>query len=323
MSIPQKKSKLKYISPDKIQPNPENPRVIFREEEMDTLLQSIVEHGIQVPVSVFEDEGIYYLIDGERRWRCAQKLNLREIPAVIQDRPSPLQNLLLMYNIHALREQWDYFTIAKSLSRIIDLFYTERGYRPNEIELSESTGLTRGQIRRCNLIIDLPDKYKNTIEKELLKPKFQQKLTEDFFIEMERSLKTVFKRIDELEPRQDDIRDALITKFTDGTISAVTDFRLLSKIATAVENLGLKYGKAKKTLNRVFDPDDALNIKRAYHDTVEFEYDERKAFKYIELLDEFIGDIEEDHKNEIDEDFFNSLKKLGVKIQALVERFEG
>src|SRR5262245_9884101 len=90
----------------RILPNPENPRVNFRQGELEELQESIRQYGIQVPIAVFKRGGNYVLIDGERRWRCASKLNLRTIPALIQREPGALENLLLMFNIHALREQW-------------------------------------------------------------------------------------------------------------------------------------------------------------------------------------------------------------------------
>ena len=134
-------------------------------------------------------------------------LNLKSIPALVQEKPSELENLLLMYNIHALREQWDYYTIASKLNRIIDLFNAETGSDPTEKDLSEATGLTRGQIRRCRLLLNLPERFKEMLLNELDLPKVQQKLSEDFFIEMERSLKTITKRIPAYEENLDDIRD--------------------------------------------------------------------------------------------------------------------
>ncbi len=181
---------LRDISPDRISRNPDNPRLFFRPEEMDTLMASIRRYGIQVPIVVYEDSGSYVLIDGERRWRCALKLNIRKIPALVQRKPSPLQNLLLMFNIHALREQWDYLTIANKLPDVITLFQDENyGRPPNEAELSEVTGLTRGQIRRCRFLLELPVQYKELLQEELSLPKHRQQLSEDFFIEMERALR--------------------------------------------------------------------------------------------------------------------------------------
>src|SRR2546430_16730916 len=112
MSNGSQQSKLKDISPNEITRNEDNPRLFFRSDEMATLMASIKQYGIQVPITVFEEGGRYHLIDGERRWRCADKLNLKRIPAIVQPKPTPLNNLLLMFNIHALREQWDYLTIA-------------------------------------------------------------------------------------------------------------------------------------------------------------------------------------------------------------------
>src|ERR1700722_15005958 len=97
--------RLKQIAPSLIDKNPENPRVIFRQEEMEQLLASIDRHGVQVPIVVYKDNNRYVLIDGERRWRCASKLNLKTIPALVQKKPGELENLLMMYNILSLREQ--------------------------------------------------------------------------------------------------------------------------------------------------------------------------------------------------------------------------
>lgn len=312
--------KLQDISPDKIEPNPENPRLIFRQEEMETLLRSIDRNGIQVPLVVFRGESGYVLIDGERRWRCAKKLNLRKVPALVQDKPTALENLLLMYNIHALREQWDYFTIATNLSRIIDLFEEEKGYTPNEVELSEETGLTRGQIRRCNLLLNLPDRFQDLLFEELELPKANQKLSEDFFIEMEKSLKTVVRRIPDYQEKIDDIREALIEKFRSGAISAVTDFRSLAKIATSVDNLGVAQGQAKQALDRVFDRNSDVGIKDVYEDKFEFQYDEKRAISHINYLLDFFSEYDfEGVRSEIDE----ALKKRLSELQNILNELLG
>ena len=73
---------LNNVDPDLIDKNPVNPRLIFREAEMNQLLESIHEVGIQVPLSVFERDNRFVLLDGERRWRCARKLNLATVPVL-------------------------------------------------------------------------------------------------------------------------------------------------------------------------------------------------------------------------------------------------
>lgn len=315
-----KRQSLKMISPGDILPNPENPRLIFRQEEMESLMLSIDRYGIQVPVTVYQDGSGYYLIDGERRWRCASKLGLKAIPAIVQDKPSELENLVLMYNIHALREQWDYYTIASKLERVIELYQATSGDYPNEIILSEMTGLTRGAIRRCQLLINLPVRFKDLLLRELEKPKLQQKLSEDFFIEMEKSLKTVVKRIPEYEIRIDEVRDALVEKFSRGQISAVTDFRQLSKIATAIDNLDVKRGQTKNIIDKIFDPSNGMSIREAYEQSVAFEYEERKYFRYVEDIDFFLVEVLKENKvEELDGDLVLGLRRLRDTLDKLLE----
>ena len=312
--------RLKQLDPGLIEANDENPRLLFRQEEMEQLLASIDKHGIQVPVSVFPIGGSRYrLIDGERRWRCALKLHLPTIPALIHKRPSELQNLLLMYNIHALREQWDYFTIASKLDRVIKLLSKDLRRDPTEAELSEGTGLTRGQIRRCRLILNLPDRYKEDLLRELALPKSQQKLSEDFFLEMEKSLKTICRRLPEYQDQQDKIRDALVAKFRDGVISAVTDFRQLSKIASATKQLGISEKNARKALDRIFDPNNKIGIRDAYHATVEFGYNERQALRSVSALRDFLDEVIQHHKeSKLDDELIGELQELFQRLRKIL-----
>ena len=57
--------RLQQIPPENIDRNPENPRLIFRQEEMDSLMVSIDTHGVQVPLTVYREAEGYRLIDGE------------------------------------------------------------------------------------------------------------------------------------------------------------------------------------------------------------------------------------------------------------------
>ena len=226
-----------------------------------------------------------------------------------------------MYNIHALREQWDYYTIASKLARVIQLFEDQHNYTPKESELSEATGLTRGQIRRCRSLLDLPEHYKEILLQELALPKSKQKLSEDFFIEMERSLKAVTKRLPEYEGQLNDIRDTLIKKFRNNTISAVTDFRQMSKIATAIDNLDIAKKIAKRSLDRVFDPRNKTGIREAYENTVGFEYDERRASFQVQALTEFIDDaFESGEKQEFDKVFLSQLNELYKRLKKLLRK---
>lgn len=291
MIEPLKTGYVREISPDRIRKNPENPRAFFRPEELESLLVSIRKYGIQVPITVYEDDGAFILIDGERRWRCARKLNLKRVPALVQEKPGDLDNLLLMFNIHALREQWDYITIAGKLPRVIALHTEKFGTPPNEIQLSELTGLTRGQIRRCRLLLDLPERYHQLLLHELELPKHKQRLSEDFFIEMEKALKTVTKRLPSVVEDPDAVRDVLIDKYRHGVIRNIVDFRMLSKIATAVQSLGVKERKAKQALQTIFSSNNSTGIAVVFEEHFAGRYGEKWLESHLESLLDFLEDF--------------------------------
>ena len=81
---PIEKSAYQKLPIYKVEPNPDQPRHDFDEEELQALADSIEEHGIIQPLTVRElHNGYYQIIAGERRWRAARLANLAEVPVVI------------------------------------------------------------------------------------------------------------------------------------------------------------------------------------------------------------------------------------------------
>ena len=68
----------------RVEPNPDQPRQSFNDEELAELADSIAEHGIIQPLTVRETQsGYYQIIAGERRWRAARICKLSEVPAIV------------------------------------------------------------------------------------------------------------------------------------------------------------------------------------------------------------------------------------------------
>ncbi len=68
----------------KVEPNPDQPRRDFDEEELQALADSISVHGVIQPLTVRElPSGYYQIIAGERRWRAARMAGLSDVPAVV------------------------------------------------------------------------------------------------------------------------------------------------------------------------------------------------------------------------------------------------
>jgi ParB family chromosome partitioning protein len=67
--------------------NPDQPRKVFSEADIDDLAASIREKGVIQPLLVRPAPGIageYEIVAGERRWRAAQRAGLRELPVVVR-----------------------------------------------------------------------------------------------------------------------------------------------------------------------------------------------------------------------------------------------
>ena len=84
-----------------IEPNPYQPRQIFRTEELREMADSIREKGVLTPLLVNRAGRGYQLIAGERRWRAAQIAGLERVPVVVRNvSPSESLELALIENIH-------------------------------------------------------------------------------------------------------------------------------------------------------------------------------------------------------------------------------
>lgn len=70
----------------KVEPNPNQPRHEFDEEELQALSDSIAIHGVIQPLTVRDmGNGYYQIIAGERRWRASRMAGVKEIPAIIME----------------------------------------------------------------------------------------------------------------------------------------------------------------------------------------------------------------------------------------------
>lgn len=68
----------------KVEPNPDQPRQEFDEEELQALSDSITVHGVIQPLTVREmPNGYFQIIAGERRWRAARIAGLSDVPVVV------------------------------------------------------------------------------------------------------------------------------------------------------------------------------------------------------------------------------------------------
>ena len=154
---------LRSLSMDRIDPNPGNPRLIFPQEELDKLIESISHEGVLVPIVVFPKDGRFTLVDGERRFRSARELGLTEIPALITGERTEQELLVQMFNIHLIREPWRDLPTARALGRLMEEISKSAGAEASDKELRELTGLSVERIKQLKFALALPGPWQEHI----------------------------------------------------------------------------------------------------------------------------------------------------------------
>lgn len=278
-------NELRDIEPEKILANPENPRMYFRDPGLNQLADSIEESGgVLVPIYVYPDpeqDGYYRLIDGERRWRIAQRLGLATIPALVRDtQPDPEKNIIEMFNIHKVREDWEDMPTARALQQVI-----ERTGKTDLDDLRELTGLGKEQIGRYQLLLELPPAYQAMVE--------SGELTMNFFVELDRNVirplqaerTTLAERFD-----REALLAAFVAKRQANRIRNITDFRKVKPIidrARADAGAADRPSDLDQALTTLFE-DPEVTIDEAYDSTVAFGVE---VDKIGGLADQIVGQV--------------------------------
>jgi len=144
-----KDEKYSEVDIDLIKPNPDQPRVDFRDAAIAELAQSIREAGVLQPIIVVPEAGGYKIIIGERRWRAAQKAGLKKIPVLVRHIPLEQQlEISLIENLQ--REELNPIEIAAAYQRLIDEF----GYL--QADLAEKVGKDRTSVTNMLRLLKLP-----------------------------------------------------------------------------------------------------------------------------------------------------------------------
>ena len=90
-------NRVRKLRLSEIEPNPNQPRKEFKEEALESLADSIREHGLLQPIIVREKaEGRYEIISGERRWRASRMAKLTIVDAIVLDADDIKSGVLAM-----------------------------------------------------------------------------------------------------------------------------------------------------------------------------------------------------------------------------------
>lgn len=143
---------LKMLPLHRVEPNPEQPRQDFDEEELAALADSIRIHGVIQPLTVRETgEGYYQIIAGERRWRACRMAGLSEVPAVvIQADDRKAKELALIENLQ--RQDLNSVEEALGYQSLMDEFGL------TQEETAQRVGKSRSAVANSLRLLGLEEK---------------------------------------------------------------------------------------------------------------------------------------------------------------------
>ena len=140
-----------------IRRNPSNPRRSFDPVDLDELATSLRAHGFLSPIVVRPagDEGAYEIVAGERRWRAAQRAELRDVPVIVRQVDDRLAlELAIVENVQ--RTDLNPIDEARGYEQLMESGYTQS-------ELSEIIGKSRSHVANTLRLMKLPDAVRRLV----------------------------------------------------------------------------------------------------------------------------------------------------------------
>ena len=151
--------------------------MLFDRVPLETLQQSIDKVGVLVPLTVYwsASENSYVILDGQRRWMCAKVLKLHDVPVNVVAEPNVVQNIVTMFQIHKLREDWELMPTALKIEVLM-----KEMQEKNDKRLAILTGLDQAVVTRCKKLLSYPRRFQDL----MLAPEPAERVKADFFIEL-------------------------------------------------------------------------------------------------------------------------------------------
>jgi ParB family chromosome partitioning protein len=145
-----------------IKTNPNQPRKIFKEKDLDELSESIKENGIIQPLIVAElENGQFELVAGERRLRAAKKAGLEQVPVVVKKATE--REKMIMSIIENVQRS-DLNCVEEALA----YYQLMNEYKLTQEDVAKKLGKERSSVANFLRILNLPRPIIDLLQKEML-----------------------------------------------------------------------------------------------------------------------------------------------------------
>lgn len=147
---------LSQIPIDLIDVNPDQPRKLFTDRELEELSSSIKEFGVIQPVIVKKSGSRFHLIAGERRVRAALLAGLEKIPAIIREADSRDMALIAIVE-NVQREDLNYIEEAMAYKSLVEEFGLSQS------DIAKKVGKQQSTISNKLRILMLPEDIRTAL----------------------------------------------------------------------------------------------------------------------------------------------------------------
>ena len=163
-TMPGMQSSVSSVPIENIHPNPDQPRRIFKSDNLDDLANSIRTTGVLQPLLVrpsSKGPDQYEIIAGERRWRASQIAQIHELPVIIKDfSDKEVLEVAIIENIQ--RTDLNAIEEAAGYRQLMDKFgHTQE-------HMAEALGKSRSHIANLLRLLSLPDDVQQLLMDEKL-----------------------------------------------------------------------------------------------------------------------------------------------------------
>ena len=140
----------------RIRANPNQPRILFDEESISELADSIAKRGVLQPILLRPDGDGYQIVAGERRWRAAQVAQLHKVPAIVREiDDSAAAEIALIENIQ--RQDLNALEEAEGYRQLIERYdHTQDG-------VAQLVHKSRSHVANLLRLLDLPEGVRQSL----------------------------------------------------------------------------------------------------------------------------------------------------------------
>jgi len=155
-----KSNSRKKIGIEKLFPCPTQPRRTFDQDALEELASSIKQYGLIQPIMVRpskDQDGMYEIVAGERRWRASQLAQLHEVPVIMRDMgDEEMFQIALVENLQ--RKDLNPIEEALGYQKLMD----DYGYKPEKV--AKVVGKSRSNVANMTRLLALPNSVQVMVE---------------------------------------------------------------------------------------------------------------------------------------------------------------